>query len=168
MSSRFPRDEVLEKEDRTRWKKKKKKQPTRPATACYCRSSRMPRYWKLTSTIARLNHPLDLLFILMNDFGNPKEVKETNIFYCMFVFLLCFGRHAKQSHVVLFTYFSKRMSFVLPKCEKISRTSKLNRTCHCEAQNGGGGRAEDDTEIQYWWLKAFLFELSRWANTGLK
>ena len=71
MSSRLPRDETVEKEDRIdemkkkQQQKKKKKQPTCPApaasTAGPCptifQSSRMPRHWKLPSTIARPNHP---------------------------------------------------------------------------------------------------------------
>ena len=78
MSSRLPRDEALGKEDRINEIKKKKtgkkkqktkkNQPIRPAPAAstagscpiICQSSRMPRDWKLPSTIARPNHPYKL------------------------------------------------------------------------------------------------------------
>ena len=54
-------------------KKKKKKQATRPALAArtagacptICQSSRTPRHWKLPSTIARRNHPIIFLFLII-------------------------------------------------------------------------------------------------------
>ena len=70
MSSHFPRDEALEKEDMIdKIKKIIKKQPTCPAPAAstagpcptICQSSRTPWHWKLPSTIARPNHPCNLI-----------------------------------------------------------------------------------------------------------
>ena len=66
MSSRLPTDEALEKEDRIDEMTRKKK-PIRPApaasTAGPCpsvfQSSRTSWHWKLPSTIARPNHPLN-------------------------------------------------------------------------------------------------------------
>ena len=80
MSSRLPKDEALEKEDMidemTKKNNKKKtkqkknnnqKQLTRPAPAASTagpyptvfQSNRTPWHWKLPSTIARPNHPLN-------------------------------------------------------------------------------------------------------------
>ena len=62
MSSRLPRYEALEKEDRIDELKKEKKQPTSPAllqtqqapALPYAKVvGRPPRHWNLTSTIAR-------------------------------------------------------------------------------------------------------------------
>ena len=92
MSSRLPRDEALEKEDRidemkkktkTKTKKKKKKQPTCHALAAstagpcptICQSSRTPRHWKLPSTIARPNIDTILLFYWKYD--------RITIYYCI-------------------------------------------------------------------------------------
>ena len=78
MSNHLPTDEALEKEDRIddmRKKKKKKKQPTHPAPAAstagpcptICQSSKMPRHWKLPSTIARPNNPHNVLSVVHDD-----------------------------------------------------------------------------------------------------
>ena len=56
-----PRNEVLEKEDRIEELKKQQKNTAHPCRTCptICQSSRTPLHWKLPSTIARPNHPLE-------------------------------------------------------------------------------------------------------------